>query len=281
MTFAEKCRQLRKSANLSQEELAEKLNVSRQAITKWETDGGIPDIENLMALARLFHITVDELLSPTEHGSIFESVTAYDVDRAKHFDVKLGAARRVSLCGYDGEQLYVRLSSDRLEHIARDFKCKIDDKKSRLDLDLIGANHSMEEAKAALDIDIRLPQKYLNGVELSAIAEQAEVRAVDCDNIELDLKTTKLTLENVPREVEVNCNLDMTVVCKTLCSRLSVNQINASSRLHVPKNARLSAVTKGIGTRIIAENGAPLTEEAECAVELNGYKSQLTVSGVL
>ena len=42
--------------------LAEKLGVSRQAVTKWETDGGIPDIENMMAISTLFDISIDELL---------------------------------------------------------------------------------------------------------------------------------------------------------------------------------------------------------------------------
>lgn len=49
MTFAEKLKSIRKQAGMSQEQLAEKLGVSRQAVTKWETDSGIPDIENMMA----------------------------------------------------------------------------------------------------------------------------------------------------------------------------------------------------------------------------------------
>ena len=46
MTLAEKLKSIRKQAGMSQEQLAEKLGVSRQAVTKWETDAGIPDIEN-------------------------------------------------------------------------------------------------------------------------------------------------------------------------------------------------------------------------------------------
>lgn len=63
MTFAEKLRSLRKQAGISQEQLAEKLGVSRQAVTKWETDAGIPDMENIMAVSALFDISIDELLS--------------------------------------------------------------------------------------------------------------------------------------------------------------------------------------------------------------------------
>lgn len=48
MTFAENVKMLRKQAGMSQEQLAEKLGVSRQAVTKWETGAGIPDIENIM-----------------------------------------------------------------------------------------------------------------------------------------------------------------------------------------------------------------------------------------
>ena len=63
MTIAETIKTLRKTAGMSQEQLAEKLHVSRQAVTKWETEGGTPDIENLRAIAALFGITVDELLT--------------------------------------------------------------------------------------------------------------------------------------------------------------------------------------------------------------------------
>lgn len=63
MTFAEKLKSIRKQSEMSQEQLAEKLGVSRQAVTKWETDAGIPDIENIKAISSLFDISIDELLS--------------------------------------------------------------------------------------------------------------------------------------------------------------------------------------------------------------------------
>lgn len=55
-------REQRKKAGLSQEQLAEKINVSRQAITKWETEKGIPDIANLIALSDEFGMSLDELI---------------------------------------------------------------------------------------------------------------------------------------------------------------------------------------------------------------------------
>ena len=48
MTFAEKLKSIRKQVGMSQELLAEKIGVSRQAVTKWETGAGIPDIDNMV-----------------------------------------------------------------------------------------------------------------------------------------------------------------------------------------------------------------------------------------
>ena len=62
MTLSEKLQNLRKAAGLSQEQLAERLNVTRQAVSKWETGEGKPDIDNLLPLARLLQTTVDYLL---------------------------------------------------------------------------------------------------------------------------------------------------------------------------------------------------------------------------
>ena len=54
MTFAEQLKNSRRQAGLSQEQLAEQLGVSRQAITKWETGAGMPEAENLLRLASLW-----------------------------------------------------------------------------------------------------------------------------------------------------------------------------------------------------------------------------------
>lgn len=62
MTLGEKIKEARKQAGLSQEQLAEKMTVSRSAIAKWETDKGIPDVDNLKALAQLLNVSVDYLL---------------------------------------------------------------------------------------------------------------------------------------------------------------------------------------------------------------------------
>lgn len=63
MKLNEKILYYRKAAKLSQEELAEQIGVSRQAVSKWELDAATPEIDKLLALARIFGVTTDELLS--------------------------------------------------------------------------------------------------------------------------------------------------------------------------------------------------------------------------
>ncbi len=69
MTFGEKIHILRKNAGLSQEELAEKLDVSRQAISKWERDAGYPETEKIIRMSRLFGVSLDYLLGEDQSGA--------------------------------------------------------------------------------------------------------------------------------------------------------------------------------------------------------------------
>ena len=66
MEFNEKLQELRKQKNLTQEELAQALFVSRTAISKWESGRGYPNIDSLKAIAKYFHISIDQLLSGDE-----------------------------------------------------------------------------------------------------------------------------------------------------------------------------------------------------------------------
>lgn len=74
MEFRERLYQLRRQAGLSQEELANVLDLSRQAVQKWESGASRPDMDNLVALAGYFHVTLDYLVCGTEpapgHGPV-------------------------------------------------------------------------------------------------------------------------------------------------------------------------------------------------------------------
>ena len=66
MTLSDRLQVLRKSHNLSQEQLAEKLNVSRQAISKWESGQANPDINNLLKLSDIYQTSTDYILTGKE-----------------------------------------------------------------------------------------------------------------------------------------------------------------------------------------------------------------------
>ena len=66
LELVEKLQKLRKDNNLSQEQLAEKIGVSRQAISKWERGEATPDSDNLICLAKIYNISLDELISSKE-----------------------------------------------------------------------------------------------------------------------------------------------------------------------------------------------------------------------
>ena len=65
MDFAEKLQRLRKARGLSQEQLAEKIGVSRQAVSKWESAQAVPDVDKFVLLSELFGVTTDYLLKET------------------------------------------------------------------------------------------------------------------------------------------------------------------------------------------------------------------------
>lgn len=72
MEFHEKIQHLRKQKALTQEELAQRLYVSRTAVSKWESGRGYPSIDSLKELARFYGVTIDELLSGGEALTIAE-----------------------------------------------------------------------------------------------------------------------------------------------------------------------------------------------------------------
>lgn len=65
MTLGEKIKYLRAEKGITQESLAEEINVSRSAIAKWESNSGVPEVSNLIMISKIFNISVDELVDDT------------------------------------------------------------------------------------------------------------------------------------------------------------------------------------------------------------------------
>lgn len=291
----DKIKSLRKQARLSQEQLAERLHVSRQAITKWETGAGTPDLENLRALSLLFQVSLDELLAnPAQPGKpefLFHSVTSYDIDCEKSYDITFSGARRVTLAGYVGEKIEVRLASDQIAELQSAFKVKIDDVKRRIDVDVRRFGPVTEAAaKESLDLLIRLPQAYVKRVELAGNTRLLVLRDLQAEGVEFSGKAERVELDAVRGWIELNSNQDIQIICGDMEGKLDVNQLSATSRLTLREGTGFLAQLRGIGNSIhYQRNGAaaedfslPEGQAQDCslAIELNGMRSELAIDAV-
>lgn len=81
MTFAEKLLKLRKDEGFSQESLAERLDVSRQAVSRWESGAALPDAPNLVKLSRIFAVSIDYLLRDEMESDTAPSAATGDEPR--------------------------------------------------------------------------------------------------------------------------------------------------------------------------------------------------------
>lgn len=70
MEIAERLQELRKKAGYSQEQVAEMLGLSRQAISKWESGQGKPEIDNVIKMTEIYNVSSDYILLGTEHKTI-------------------------------------------------------------------------------------------------------------------------------------------------------------------------------------------------------------------
>lgn len=281
-------RELRKQAKLSQEMMAEKIGVSRQAITKWETGLGVPDIENLVAIADLFKLSLDELMGrDIEHETLakdylYESVTEYDIDGKKDFDISFMGANKLKLYAYEGEKVKVILLSDTIADIQKELKTKIDDIKRKIDIDIkrVG-NLSETVAKNELTIKILIPQLYMGEVDLNGNTNILELKNLELDNIEFSGKSKEITLENIKSHIEIDTNEDAKLYVKNVEGALDINQLSATSKLYIASTDEFGFVTKGVLNKVLCKqdtlNIKEVSEEPKLVIELNGIKSELSI----
>ena len=108
MTLGQKLKEIRKRLGLSQEQLAEIINVSRQAITKWENDAGIPDISNLQELSKVFGLTVDYLLNA--QNNLPALIMKKELDKEKYGDGSFSYSSSTEEIIKEYEEIYFDLN---------------------------------------------------------------------------------------------------------------------------------------------------------------------------
>ena len=282
MKLSEKIKALRKGAGLSQEEFGARLNVSRQAITKWESGEGLPDIGNLLVLSRMFKISIDDLLSEekalAENLFLYESRVTYDIENLRDFDIHLGCSAEISVNGNDGEKLEVVCASNDIADLSGLVKIKVDDEGRSADVNLKLRDGITETlCREALHVDISLPQRYVHKVEIAARTGRLAVRHLEYDNFEFGGKADEIVLSEIKGNTELDVNSDVVIKADSFAGELSLNQIGAVSSIHLPSGTPFATRTRGIRTRILCEHPELIQNDAAALIELNGIKSELTL----
>ena len=283
MNFSEKLKEIRKKEGISQEQLAEKIGVSRQAITKWETGKGLPDAENMVIIAEIFKTTIDELLMDSvtkaaSETSVYTSETIYDIDCEKHFDVNIGSAARVLLLSGDDEKLHIKLSSETLENLDSMFKIKLDEKKNKLDVVCINKNKlSRYEAEESLTVEILFPCKYAESCEIAASVKLLEIRNLHLNRLEYDGDAEQVLVSDSSGSLEFTAKTDYEITIDKITGRLDINQWKAKSIVHIPEKSMVNVLNKGRKCSIyyVKEGKA-----AECENNFDS-ESEISVSGIL
>ena len=137
MKLCEKLYELRRAAGLSQEELAERLNVSRQAVSKWENGAAQPELSKLVELSRLYGVSVDELLS-------LEEAEKGDAKAASSVDASTPAPAQETLAV--GLALYNNHRVKQLERQVSSLQSQIMSVQSSLSSQIAGISSSVREA---------------------------------------------------------------------------------------------------------------------------------------
>ena len=280
MKLSEKIRTLRKNAGLSQEQLGEKINVSRQAITKWESGDGLPDIYNLVALSNLFSITLDELMAQekavADKRFLYESHVEYDIDRLCKFDMNLYASADLTIRAYDGEKLQLYAGSREIKDLDKLFKVKADDSGRSFDVD-IRTSLAKTLCSKSLSLEVLLPQKYIKSIEVAAKTGHMTVRQITAQLIELDTNAREMTIDDVHGTVDITGSQDMQITCNTLDGDISVNQTGSVSHLIIPASVDIRTRCRGLNTRLITADSVTVNPDAPYLIELNGFSSELTI----
>lgn len=288
MDFSGKLKEIRKKEGISQEQLAERIGVSRQAITKWETGKGLPDVENMVIIAEIFKTTLDELLMDSvtkaaPEASEYISETIYDIDGEKHFDIHIGSAAAILLSMGNDEKLHIKLSSKTLDGLDSMFKVKLDERRNNLDVVCMNKSKlSRYEAEESLRVEIIFPCKYSESCEIAASTRLLEIRNLHLVRLEYDGDADQVVISNSSGSLELTAKTDYDITVDRIVGRLDINQWKAKAIVHIPEDRMVKVLNQGrkcnvyyikAGKEIEYENAL----ESESELSISGIFSELVV----
>ncbi len=290
MDFGDRLKQIRMSQGLSQEQLAEKIGVSRQAITKWETKKGLPDVENMIILAEIFKITLDELVMQEsalqeKKAELFSSETVYDIDCHKHFDIHMGSARKITIQSGEDEKIHVRLESESFENLDSLYKIKLDENKKKLDIDCVRKKGiSRYETEESVDVIITLPKDYTNHCEIDASTKELYIEDLNLQRLEYDGAADKIFIKDTQGSLEFTGKTDYDITVEGECTQLDVNQWMAKAVVHVEDVRKYKVLNRGRKCNVYCRKDGAVCEvdfgeEGERILSVSGICSEMIVEG--
>ena len=201
MKFSEKLMNLRKQKGMSQEELADKLNVTRQTISKWELDQTVPDMNKLIEISKLFEISLDELTGGMKMNEIKNEYTN-EYNETPHEKKNAKIALKVFIVGtiisliICGIGLFKQISAKNTDEKAKQEALKISEQR-------------VEQAKVKLK---ELESQY------NEIKAQYDAKVEECNNISTN------SFEGIQKSS--NCEIEkMNLDSKISNIKLSVSSI--------------------------------------------------------
>lgn len=295
MNIGDKLKELRKGKGLSQEQLAEKIGVSRQAITKWESGKGLPDIENMVILAETFEISLDELVSDgltvrqndtEKYSPKYVNETMYNVDCTKNIDINLISANQIYIGTNTNESIYIKLESDTIEELESLFKIKIDDHGNRLDVDCIKKGSiSKKHMSEELSITILLPARYTSHCEIKADVEELYMTGLGLECMEYDGAAKKVEIKDCRGSIEFAGKSNYHMTIDQILGRLVITQLWANTVLNISKKADFKVDIKKKPVKLYWKNNGKDCEsfendESKNLLVVNGTKSEITINRI-
>lgn len=283
--LSDNIRNLRKANGWTQEELADKLNVSRQAITKWESGAGTPDIDNLNALAKLFGITLDELMADgVKIKKDTTSRTEFDAEKGDDFEINVGNAKTCDIGLIDGDKIIIEVFSDLETTVFPPAKVALKngrrDNITDIKIKLVKGENALteREAKEHLSVKILLPASC-GGAEIAGSVKKLYVHDFAVEkHIEFDGKADQAEIKNMKGHLELTSDTDTEVFYDGSMEKLDINQWKCLSVLYLAKGTKVNVYNKGRACKLQFD-GFENDDTAENKVEFNGYRSELTVKG--
>lgn len=248
MLFNEKLKELRKQKGWSQEKLAEKVNVSRQAVTKWEMGDGYPDIENLKIISNIFEKSIDELVKEdfeshvidekTESKTIVQQLEKINVSEIiKKIQINTIPIAQIKVVPTKQAEVSAELYSDYNTILSQDIKLKVKQTKSKLNIIvkkngffnfIIIGNTNYTQYIKNLNLIVYIPDKYTQNIDVNTISEKIVLESLNMNKIQITSANSAIFLNEVNARIAEISGIEEKIILRNYMGDLDINTVTSN-----------------------------------------------------